>query len=271
MIIFLYTDIKYEYQAINCIKSLTNKITDDVKLVYYTIGFDSQFEFKNLVKLKIDIKPEYPTYHYYKADLSLLTMTLFPNEHYIFTDADIIFSKRFNPSSLKNIENYPIACYGPHEFPFIWTTHLGEKIIHNELPLMNYFNVTERSQRYVPTCFYTFNPNCKDFFEEYISICKNKYLMDRRDIYFPFPDETPFNICLWKRGATKNYGFAFVNTHKLETIIEIENGISNKYYENRDTLGANWEWVGDANDIMFYHGLKDNKETQIILEYLLNS
>ena len=63
MVLFLYSDIGYEYQAINCIKSLTNKITDDIKLVYYTIGFDSQFDFNNLYKYRIDLKAEYPQFN----------------------------------------------------------------------------------------------------------------------------------------------------------------------------------------------------------------
>ena len=63
---------------------------------------------------------------------------------------------------------------------------------------MKYFNVEKRSQRYVWSCFYSFNPNCREFFEEYTAMCKNKYLMDRRKDYFPYADETPFNICLWK-------------------------------------------------------------------------
>ena len=50
MVLFLYSDKKYEHQAISCIKSLTHKITDDVKIVYYTVGFDSDFNFKNLYK-----------------------------------------------------------------------------------------------------------------------------------------------------------------------------------------------------------------------------
>lgn len=271
MVLFLYSDIGYEYQAINCIKSLTNKITDDIKLVYYTIGFDSQFDFNNLYKYRIDLKAEYPQFNYYKAELSLLTMNLFPDEHYVFADADILFSKRFDFEKLKHSESYPIASFGPHEYPFNWETTNQTRLIYDETALMNYFNVPKRSQRYVWSCFYSFNQHCKEFFEEYMSICKNKYLLDRKKTYLPFSDETAFNICLWKRGADKNYGFSFVNTHKLDTVIEVEGGISDTIFSNKDLLGGEWEYVKNASDVMFYHGFKNKDEMEIITNFLINS
>lgn len=271
MVLFLYSDKNYEYQAINCIKSLTHKITDDIKLVYYTIGFDSQFEFKNLYKYRIDLKAEYPQFNYYKAELSLLTMNLFPNEHYIFSDADILFSKRLDFEKLKNSELYPIASFGPHEYPFNWEDKNEARLIYDETALMNYFNVTARSQRYVWSCFYSFNQHCTDFFEEYTSMCKNKYLLDRRKAYLPFSDETAFNICLWKRGANKNYGFSFVNTHLLETVIQVESGVSDTSFYNKDFLGNNWEYVKNASDVIFYHGFKEKEHMEETVNYLINS
>ena len=272
MVLFLYSDKNCEHQAINCIKSLTHKITDDVKIVYYTIGFDSNFQFKNLHKFRIEIKPEYPTFHYYKSDLSLLTMELFPNEHYIFTDTDVLFSRRFDFNKTIHIENYPIASYGPHEYPFMYYEENGSRTIFNEVLLMKYFNVEKRSQRYVWSCFYSFNPNCREFFEEYTAMCKNKYLMDRRKDYFPYADETPFNICLWKRNAIKNYGFGFVNTHRLETVKEVESGISNKTFENAvERLGNEWEYVVDAESVMIYHGFKEKEHMEETVNYLINT
>lgn len=272
MVIFLYSDRNCEHQAINCIKSLTHKITDGIKIVYYTIGFESEFEFKNLHKIRIEIKPEYPTFHFYKSELSLLTMQLFPKENYIFTDTDVLFSKRFDFNKTIHIENYPIASYGPFEYPYLWEAINGSTFIYNETPLMKYFNVDKRTQRYVWSCFYSFNTSCKDFFEEYTSICKNKYLMDKRKENFPYADETAFNICLWKRNAVKNYGFAFVNTHRLSTVIEVEEGVSYKTFDGAtDVFGKEWEYVVDAKNVMLYHGFKEKQHMEETVNYLLNS
>jgi hypothetical protein len=284
MIVFLYSDKNYEHQAKTCIKSLMHKITDDIKIVYYTIGFTSDFEFPNLYKVKYPFKPEYPRFNFYKAELSLFTMEMFPNEHYIFTDTDVLFSRRFHPDKVKHSRSYPKASYGPHEYPFIWSSHMeGEKEVrthYDETKLMKYFNVPQRSQRYVWSCFYSFNPNCKDFFEEYMSICKNQYLHKQFNKhiqlseYFPYADETAFNICLWKREATQNLGFAFVNTHLLRTVVLVEettDRLDVRVGQNVDSSGADWEYIDDPTNVLLYHGFKEESDTHAALNYLLQT
>jgi hypothetical protein len=282
MIIFLYSDKNCENQARACIQSLKHKITDDIKIVYYTVGFKSDFEFPNLYKVEYPIKPEYPRFHFYKAELSLETMRMFPDEHYIFTDTDVLFSHRFDPDKLKHSLPYPLASYGPHEYPFLWAMHYSEtgeevKVIYDETKLMKYFNVPQRSQRYVWSCLYTFNSQCKDFFEEYTSMCKNQYLNKHYSPnapvpdYFPYADETAFNVCLWKRGATQNLGFAFVNTHDINTVKIVEESTHSHYHfgKNIDEWGADWEYVDNPNNVIAYHGFKDDSDMIPTLEYLL--
>lgn len=273
MVLFLYSDKNCEHQAINCIKSFEHKITDDVIILYYTIGFKSQFECKNLRKIKIDLK-DYPTFHYYKAELSLITLKLYPKEKYfVFSDTDILYSKRFDFEKLKHDYSYPLASYGPHEYPFMYDIVDGERIIFDEVELMNYFNVSQRSMRYVWSCFYTFNQNCLEFFEEYTSICQNKYLLNRRKRFFPFHDETPFNVLLWKNNFVNNLGFSFVNTHNPNTVKKVEELALNQIYtgDNYDALGANWEHVYESSNVIFYHGFKDKKDGESALKYIISN
>jgi hypothetical protein len=272
MVIFLYSDKNYEHQAMACIKSFESKITDDIKVLYFTIGFESDFECKNLYKQKIDYL-DYPTFHYYKAELSLKALEYFPQEEYfIFTDTDILFSKRLYFEKLKNQHSYPLGVFGPHEYPFIYETINGEFIQYNESKLMEYMNVNNRSIMYQMSCFYTFNRNCIDFLEEYTSLCKNKYLLDRRKWYFPFHDETPFNICLWKRKANHSLGYAFVNTHKIETVKFVEESDIKDFSpgKNLDKLGRDWEYIKDSSNIILYHGFKEKQDIDESLKYLLN-
>lgn len=273
MVLFLYSDKNCEYQSISCIRSLQGKITDDVKIVYYTIDFDSDFEFHNLHKVRIPIKPEYPRYHFYKADLSILTMDLFPDDYYAFTDTDVLFSKRFSFDNIKNEQTYPMASFGPHEYPFIYE-HVNEQmIIYNERKMMEYFNVPNRTQRYVWSCFYTYNPSCRDFFEEYISMCKNQYLQKNPKDYFPYADETAFNVCLWKRNATINLGHAFVNTHSINIVKFVEENQLKNLHPNRnvDRFGADWEYIENSDNVILYHGFKDKSDIDETLDYLLKT
>lgn len=271
MVLFLYSDKNCEHQAISCIKSIESKITDDVKILYYNIGFESSFDCKNLYKIKIDFKPQYPTFHYYKAELSLLTMKLFPNEYYMFSDTDILYSRRFFFDKMKSNEEYPLASFGPHEYPYLWQKIGDSTIIHDESKLMKYFNVKERTQRYVWSCMYSFSEQSTDFFEEYTAMCNNKYLLNRRQEYYPLHDETSFNVCLWKRNAIKNLGFAFLNTHMYESVKKVEeyNIKDQRLGTNIDDKGSDWEYIYDSESVIGYHGFKEKESMEKTLNYLL--
>lgn len=267
----MYTDRNCEYQAISCIQSLLPRLCETDKIVYYTIGFNSSIEARNLHKIKIGYK-DYPTFHYYKAELSLLTMDLFPNEeHFIFTDTDVVFSRRFNPTALEHGYDYPLASFGPHEYPFIYETINGQQVIYNETKLMEYLGVKQRSLRYVWSCIYVFNRKCRDFMEEYTSFCKNEYLIARRKYYFPFHDETSFNVCLFKRNATQSLGYAFVNTHNPDLVNVVENNVikDRRAGMNIDALGNDWEYIHDSEKVIMYHGFKNKEQTEKALVHLL--
>jgi hypothetical protein len=270
MIVFLYTNQAAEHQAIGCLKSLERKITDDVQIVYYTIGFMSNLTCKNLHKVRIEPK-DYPNFCFYKAELTLRTMEMFPDEQYfVYTDADILFSHRLDFEKLKSHDAYPNASYGPHAYPYKYLIRpSGEMIIYDEAPLMQYYNVQHRTCRYVGTGFYTYNRNCTDFIEEWISITNNKYLYKDKMKYLPYDEETAFNICLWKRGATNMLGFNYLNTTNPELIHRVETEkLVETYGDNKDALGALWEYIKDSDDIIFYHGAKDAENINEILKVL---
>lgn len=272
MVILLYSDINCEHQAISCIKSFESKITDDIKICYFTIGFDSNFVCKNLFKYRLN-HLNYPNFQFYKAELSLKVLEIFPSERYfIFTDTDILFSRRLDFSKLKHEYSYPLASFGPHEYPFIYEIINEEFIQYNEIKLMDYFNVKQRTIMYQWSCFYAFNRDCKDFLEEYSSMCQNKYLLDRKKWYFPFQDETAFNVCLWKRNATQSFGHIFVNTHLSETVKMVEETILKETTTKNilDTHGQAWEYIKNSEDVIFYHGAKNESDINNTLNYLLN-
>ena len=271
MILFLYSDRNLEYQTIACIKSLQKAMTDDIRIVYYTIGFSSDFEMPNCQTIEVDFL-KYDTFNYFKPELSLKTLELFPDEtDFIYCDTDVLFSKRFDFSKLVFDYPYPVAPNGPHASVYIYDAYPdGTVIYHNEQKLMKYFNVSERSCVYTFSCFYTFNRSCEDFFEEWKSMVDNTYLLKTEKEYFPFYDETPFNVCLWKRGATHTLGMAFVNTHQLDFIkmVEESDDIVDTNGHVIDTVGGNWEYVQNSANVLFYHGAKTPEDVQTNLEYL---
>jgi hypothetical protein len=273
MIIFMYSNKLCEHQAISCIRSIEPKISTGVKIVYFTIGFISNFSSPNVVKVPIPER-DYPTFHYYKAELSLDVMDMFPNEDYfIFTDTDVLFSRRLDFNKLKRDTPYPQAVFGPHEQPYIWERINDQQYTYDERLLMRYFNVPDRTLNYQWSCFYTFHRNSYEFFEEYTSMCKNQYLLKRRKWYYPFHDETSFNICLWKNNATKSLGHIFVNTHNPEVVklVEETDIKERKLGMNIDELGADWEYIHDSSQVILYHGFKDVDTSLEALNYLLGN
>lgn len=274
MVLILYTDAKYEYQAVAAMRSLEPYMPHDLKLLYFTVDFDTEFKMRNLQTIRTTRNDRYPSFIYYKPELCLKAFDLYPDERYFFyADSDILFSPRIDFEKLKCEESYPLAAFGPHEYPFIWE-HRGlnaEFIVYNEVPLMKYLNVPQRTLRYQWASFQSFNRDCIDFYEEYYSLCQNTYLSSRAQTYFPISDETPFNVLLWKRNATKSLGFVFVNTHLTETIRDVEEKTASKYRDSKviDTLGASWEYIDSVDDIMFYHGAKERQHIDSSLNYLL--
>lgn len=272
MILFLYTDKNCENQAIDCIRSLEPIVPDDMKIVYFTIGFVSTFSSKNLIKVPIP-KREHANWFYYKPELSLEVMDMFPDEtDFFYTDTDILFSPRMDFRKLTHTHPYPLAVYGPHEYPYTFDYVDGQMVQYNEGALMKYLNVPERTLRYQWACFYAYNRLSQDFLEEWASVCNNKYILSRQKTYLPFPDETALNVCLWKRKATESLGFIFVNTHRPETVklLEETTVINQRLGVLIDNLGEDWEYVHDSNKILFYHGFKGGENTQEALNYLLS-
>lgn len=271
MIVFMYSNKACEHQAISCIRSLEPRVTADTKIVYFTIGFISNFSTERLIKIPIPER-KYPSFHYYKAELSLNVMDMFPEEdQFFFTDTDVLFSRRANFSKMVHTHTYPLGVFGPHEQPYIWERINGEMVIYDEKLLMQYLNVSQPTIRYQWSCFYSFNKNCRDFFEEYTALCKNEYLLSRRKWYYPFHDETSFNVCLWKRNAQHSLGYAFVNTHNPAVVKLVEENTvqTKKLGMNLDELGADWEYIHDSTQVMLYHGFKEENTTREVLNYIL--
>lgn len=268
----MYSNKLCEHQAISCIRSMEKKLPDTAKIVYFTIGFISAFDTKNLIKVPITER-NYPTFHYYKAELSLNVMDMFPEEtDFIFTDTDILFSRRVDFSKLLHKHPYPLAVFGPHEYPLIWERINGEMVIYNEERLKKYLNVPDRTLYYQWSCFYVFNRSCYDFFEEYTSLCKNEYLIKHRKDYYPFHDETAFNVCLWKRNAEHSLGHVFVNTHLLDVVKLVEENEVKDFKPGThiDELGTDWQYIYDSSQVILYHGFKEANHINETLNYLLS-
>lgn len=134
--ILAYSDAKYEYQIDSLIKSLHLRGHDNLEFIYYTIGFSSDLEYKNLTKKFWPIDPSMRRFPYYKPGICLDAIRNFGG-NIIFMDSDIIIGKRFDPSFFLHNNPYPVLSIGNWELPYYFTN----VDIHGQFPV---FDINDR-------------------------------------------------------------------------------------------------------------------------------
>jgi lipopolysaccharide biosynthesis glycosyltransferase len=270
MNIIFYSDKNYEYQAEALIKSIILNCKQKVNLIYYTIGFESNLNYDILIKriFPLDIKKK--KFEFYKPAILLDAIDTFGG-NILFLDTDIIIGKRFNIDKLIHNNNYPLLSCGNWDYPFACKIHSDNTYsnVINEEKLIKYFGVNNRSMNYVYTCMVSLNEKCRDIILEWKSMCENEFLMQNQEEYYPFKDETPMNIILWKRGITENYGRIYLNTlhfNPLKYIEDNENIVGDPSI-NFGIFGSDLMRCENSSNIMFYHGIKDKEELTKTINY----
>lgn len=297
--IIILSDKNYEFQAKNLIESIIISCGYNIPIIYYTIGFESQLDYPNLICQYFEPVKEYGTdFYFYKPAILFHALNHFGGD-FLFMDCDILVGKRFNIDYFKNDEDYPLLTTISHSFPIIFGPHYSNAkiwnptlkyigsdglerlavevdidgrvtgtpgtIIYNEAALMCLFGVKKRSMRYVGTCVISFGEKCEDFILEWKSLIENPWIRRRGKEYLPFHEETAINIILWRRGVEKNYETIFVNTHKSEILkkVEMDPNILDTYLED-----DGYTYCRNSSEVLFYHGFKDHNESQMALEFL---
>lgn len=270
MNIVFYSDYNYEYQAKSLIESILINVKDEVQMIYYTIGFESTLDYPNLTNVFYPKNDNKRFFEFYKPTIMLDAISKFGG-NFLFLDTDILIGKRFDISRFNSDLDVPLFPYGNWDYPFLCNgqDQNGEYIdFSNETELMKYFGVGSRSMNYVYTCVFSFNDKCSDVLKEWESMCDNKYLLQDTRKYYPFKDETPLNVILWKRGVKQNLNRIYLNTIQSEPLIYIEenDGVAGDAY-NMGIFGNSNMKCENSSDIMIYHGIKDKVELDKALTY----
>jgi len=274
MNIIFYSDYNYEYQAKALIESIILNVKEDVQMVYYTIGFESSLEYDNLIKVPYEKDSMKKSFEFYKPSIMLDAIDKFGG-NFLFLDTDILIGRRFEISKVLNNLDIPLFPYGNWDYPFLFdgVDSNGNHInFRNEEAIMEYFGVKSRSMNYVYTCVCSFNERCSSILREWKSMCEYIFLLEE-DIYkyYPFKDETPLNIILWKRGITENLGTVYLNTIEAHPLIHIEEneGVVGDAY-NMGIFGNPNMKCENSSNIILYHGIKDRDEIDMALDHMKN-
>ncbi len=264
MKIVFYTDKNFEYMAQYLIESLDIQNVD-ADLVYYTLGFDSTIIHSRLIKKPFELDNKLPKFEYYKPGILLDVIENTDTKEFIFLDSDIIVGKRFDLTKFKHSYDYPLASRGNWDQPYAYFDYNhGSREIFNENKLKEYLGVRSKSMEYVYSCFMSVNEKCVDFLKEWKSFCNNSYLLENRQSYYPFHDETSFNVLLQKRGGSVNYGRIYLNTLFSAPLEFVED---HEHFQG-DVFGVPVQYCGDSSEVVFYHGVKARGELARALTYL---
>lgn len=269
----LYSDKNYE-SLIECFL-ISRKYAglEDIPVVYYSLNFKSDLDYKNLELREWNTDIFYPKFNFYKP--SIILDALQYDDHLCYMDSDILLSKNFNPVLIKNEDyDFPLSSSGPQEYPYVWILLTsGETLVRDETTLMKYYGIEKRTCDYVWASMISCNKKCIDFLEEWDSIISNKYFQKNHEIYFPFQDETSLNVLLWKRGVSSTLDNIFFNTVNFESFEIVENKQIQSIQRTWNDITINqdpkiYEMCKDPSKVLFYHGFKYGEELDKTISWM---
>lgn len=272
MTIVLYSDKNYEGMVDSFLISRIYSGFSHINVIYYTVGFDSQLNYPNLQKVRWEFNSEKPDLTYYKP--GILIDSLKYDNCLCYMDSDILLSKRFDPEKIENKDmSYPLASSGPQDHVWTWESFGDEIIRYDEIKLMDYFGISKRSCPYLWASMISYNSECLDFMEEWESILSNPYLLKSRKEFFPFREETAFNITLWKRNIDHYLDRVFFNTVSFDSFLIVETSEDGKIDKHEEYGITNadprlYETCPDFRRVLFYHGFKPGKDTENAVNWM---
>ena len=272
MKIVMYSDINYECMVDSFMLSRKYAGAESIPVIYYSVGFESDLEFPNLQKIKWDINHDRPDLTYYKPEI--LIDALKYSDSICYMDCDIVLSRRFDPVKLENrFLDFPLASSGPQEYVWRWETTDDKVIRYDEKKLMSYFGIPDRSCKYLWASMISYNSSCLDFLEEWKSILLNPYLLKYREEYFPFREETAFNITLWKRDIKHYLDLVFFNTISYRSFLEVETNSDGRIESHEEYFTTNvdprlYETCNSYSSVLFYHGFKPGEDIDRTVDWM---
>jgi hypothetical protein len=276
MYLVLYCNKAYEHMLLSFLASRSYAGAEEHTVVFYSVGYDSDIDFPNLIKRRWDPVIVHENFQLYKPHIMLQSLEF--GVDMLYFDTDILLGKRFDPSTFVNTNDYPLACIGPLEYVNYWIKDdEGNIIWYTERALMDYFSVSERTTFYLWTSMLSYGPACREFLQEWCSIVDNSYF--HRDgmtrYYMPFGDETPFNVLIWKRGCTQQLPRHFINTISYEIIVSVETEDDLKFSQEIEygvvtPDPAVYVKCDDSSIVQFYHGLKDPVDILKVVSWMVH-
>lgn len=237
---------------------LLRSCREDFVLNYYSIGYDSKVSGKRLVTRKIDPKHQKNPF-FYKPIVLMRSLVDIESEFFIYLDLDILLTKNFSPTLLKESVKESKTPLSPNhywEFPFSFVdgikTDMGKRVCDLKEII--------RCNKYVQACLIGYTKNHFEFLLDWISLIK-----DERVIEISIDDEEVYNATLWKYGQTETLGYICVTNGTVDLDGLGRFGSIEKAYEKFESGEFDKNMLIDRNNfhsgfnsgkVMIFHGIK---------------
>jgi hypothetical protein len=113
------SDAKYEYQIEALLRSINHVCQTSVRLVYYTVGFESSITYPNLTKVPWPLDARKTRFEFHKPGILLDALRRFAG-HFLYLDSDVLVSSRFSPRLFVHDLEYPLLAPGNWDSPFAY-------------------------------------------------------------------------------------------------------------------------------------------------------
>lgn len=247
-------------------------LKDKHKIIYYSIGYDSDFVHEKVITKKIDIGKirfhNYRDFQFMKPRVLIYSIFDFPEENnFVYLDLDILLGKRFDPDKLvldNDLDNSEFPLCPKHTLNRNGFD-LTQKLIQNHYSLVNNNFIFEEL---IQNCFILYNRKHLEFLKEWNDLCYSDWYCDKLFITFwnhHSGDESILWYLFIKYKFEKNLGYIYNNKCADVWIDHIENNrgqwISCEEIES---------CVDNTDDIQFYHHQKDFETNKKILNNILS-
>ena len=286
---FTYSDKNYTHIAERLFKTL--QIYSSYKIIYYTINFDYENKFDNVIPIRYDFDhTRFLPYElnndemqnwtkkymlYLKVNLCLEILNAKENNNYCCIDSDMMLIKNadFLFDKINDNINHPVLplnCYeymlmDGHGNPYDENNNLNvNKCLEADLMKFLDISIEKRDPFYKQCNLLLFNKNSLDLFKEWYEICyrpeiiKNKYLAAMNE-------ESVLNCLLWKYDYNANFDHIHINIplDEVNTLVSAFNNPSDNSFFLKDFCRIPEKQK--IQNIIFLHG-RPNPTNYKILE-----
>jgi FkbM family methyltransferase len=247
------------------------------KIIVYGVDCEVPFDYPNVIKRKLITSKISEYDKWYWKQWACLESSKEDFENFVWVDGDVVVNHNIDNvrEYFSQITNYPIPDIHVQE-EFFGTYDGGKSQLFNE-ELVREWGI-KKNNPYAHICFYVYNKNCGDWFDEilkhYIKVIKLNP-EDYKRLYL-WNDEGIDNAMRWKYGCDKFLPLSNFDTSGYDGDIGNTNEMLHHFYKFWNEEGPQnfnrifgYQFIPkDKSKIIYFHGNKNDEISNKMIEFI---